>query len=92
MRAELLNKYHSVCKMQTHTFYSVLGHVVPPKNTPVYMYAASKAANVTLTEGLRRELLQMNSKIRLTVSSTPCACVMVKNFSSVSEYFHMMSH
>ncbi|KDR14274.1 Dehydrogenase/reductase SDR family member 11 [Zootermopsis nevadensis] len=45
---------------------SVTGHVVPPTNTPMYMYAASKAANLTLTEGLRRELLQMNSKIRLT--------------------------
>jgi NAD(P)-dependent dehydrogenase (short-subunit alcohol dehydrogenase family) len=43
--------------------------MVPPTNTPMYMYAASKAANVTLTEGLRRELLQMNSKIRITVSS-----------------------
>ncbi|PSN43220.1 hypothetical protein C0J52_17257 [Blattella germanica] len=46
---------------------SVSGHTVPPNNSPVYMYASSKAANLMLTEGLRRELLQMNSKIRITM-------------------------
>lgn len=45
---------------------SVAGHVVPPTNLPLYMYAASKTANVMLTEGLRRELLRRNSKIRIT--------------------------
>ncbi|KAJ9599585.1 hypothetical protein L9F63_009902 [Diploptera punctata] len=45
---------------------SIAGHSAPPTSTPLYMYASSKAANLMLTEGLRRELLQMNSKIRIT--------------------------
>ena len=48
---------------------SVAGHkIVPIPNT--YMYSASKHAVTVLTEGLRKELQEQNSNIRVTVSIT----------------------
>ncbi|PSN53617.1 Dehydrogenase/reductase SDR family member 11 [Blattella germanica] len=45
---------------------SVAGHNLPPTIFPIYMYAASKHAVTVLTEGLRRELAQDKSKIKVT--------------------------
>nr|CAD7571469.1 unnamed protein product [Timema californicum] len=44
---------------------SAVGHYLP-SGRPVTMYAASKHAVIVLTEGLRRELVQLGSKTKVT--------------------------
>jgi short-subunit dehydrogenase len=46
--------------------HSILGHI--PALDMYAMYAASKHAVTALTEGLRRELVSLKSKIRVSVS------------------------
>jgi NAD(P)-dependent dehydrogenase (short-subunit alcohol dehydrogenase family) len=45
---------------------SVLGHDVPKQHYA--MYSAAKHAVTALTESIRRELVRLQSKIRVTVS------------------------
>jgi NADP-dependent 3-hydroxy acid dehydrogenase YdfG len=47
---------------------SIAGHTVLPIEHPFFMYSASKHAVTALTEGLRLELVQQKSQIRVTVS------------------------
>ena len=44
------------------------GHVIPMKE--VSFYAGTKHAVTVLTEGLRRELVETNSHIRVSVTDT----------------------
>ena len=48
---------------------SISGHSLPQNVSMLYMYGATKHAVTALTEGLRRELVKNNSKIRVTVSA-----------------------
>jgi NADP-dependent 3-hydroxy acid dehydrogenase YdfG len=48
--------------------FSISGHSLPQNAAMTYMYGATKHAVTALTEGLRRELVKNNSKIRVTVS------------------------
>jgi NAD(P)-dependent dehydrogenase (short-subunit alcohol dehydrogenase family) len=50
--------------------HSIAGHSIPHLDMVVHMYCASKHAVTALTEGLRRELVKQNSKIRVSVSVT----------------------
>ena len=52
-------------------FLSMTGHRVPtlkPRGSNVFFYSATKHAVTALTEGVRRELRAMDSKVRVTVS------------------------
>jgi short-subunit dehydrogenase len=60
---------------------SVLGHE-PPKDWYA-MHTATKHAVTALTEGLRRELVKQNSKIRVTVSLTLNSPIIPSNFPSL---------
>ncbi|XP_069677724.1 farnesol dehydrogenase-like isoform X3 [Periplaneta americana] len=46
---------------------TLIGHSIPDINfLSIYMYSAAEHAVTVLTEGLRRELLKINSKIRIS--------------------------
>ncbi|PNF16595.1 Dehydrogenase/reductase SDR family member 11 [Cryptotermes secundus] len=45
---------------------SIAGHSIPNLDIVVHMYCAAKHAVTALTEGLRRELVKQNSKIRVS--------------------------
>lgn len=49
--------------------FSISGHSLSRSSAMCYMYGATKHAVTALTEGLRRELVKNNSKIRVTVSA-----------------------
>ena len=50
--------------------YSTSGHRLPPigDHGNLHFYSATKYAVTALTEGVRRELRAMNSKVKVTVS------------------------
>ena len=57
--------------------FSLAGHGLPPSFSRMYMYGATKNAVTQLAEGLRRELIQSNSNIRVTVSALKDYCLTV---------------
>lgn len=59
-------KEHNVTDGHIVHINSISGHGLPHSATMFYMYGATKHAVTALTEGLRRELVKSNSKIRVT--------------------------
>ena len=50
-------------------FLSLSGHRVPPVKGTSVMYSASKFALTAINEGVRRELREMKSNVKITVST-----------------------
>ena len=76
------------------SFYSTFGHKVPP-DAGVHFYSAMKFALRAVTEGIRLELRNMKSGVKITVSTIAIAIVVlldikylptVGNFSRVCVY------
>lgn len=61
--------------------HSITGHR-PPTHIGLQMYTASKHAVTALAEGLRLELVKLNSKIRVTVSVIQRVFSMIYNLYS----------
>ena len=60
------------------SFYSTFGHKVPP-DAGVHFYSAMKFALRAVTEGIRLELRNMKSGVKITVST-------IASYSSVIGY------
>ena len=59
---------------------SVAGHAPPPPEMPEFtMYFASKHAVTVLTEGLRREILNLKANIRVAVYIYIYICIQSYN-------------
>jgi hypothetical protein len=68
--------------------HSIVGHSIPHLDMVVHMYCAAKHAVTALTEGLRRELVKQNSKIRVSVSTTSLSCAVLFSISSSNSVRH----
>jgi NAD(P)-dependent dehydrogenase (short-subunit alcohol dehydrogenase family) len=71
-----INSYHQKIIMNADIifFCSVAGHQILNFQSGIHAYSASKHAVRVLTEGTRRELREIRSKIRITVRNNFLPC------------------
>lgn len=76
--------YENNYELWDHTsLFSVAGHQIVDFQSGIHAYSASKHAVRVLTEGMRRELKEIGSKIKITVSNIAKSYFAIKKIKAL---------